>query len=85
MSYLDALKRHRKGHGLTQDEVASHLGIGRTSYVNKKRGKQAISADELMLLAELYDVGLDELTGRSAPEPVPTYEVYGEMQWKRTA
>lgn len=72
------LKRYRKARGLTQEEVASAIGIPTKTYQNYEREVREADSDVLCALADLYDVSLDELVGRTAIPPVETAR-WGEM------
>ena len=63
----------RHSAGFTQQQVASQLGISQPSYALWERDDVAIRPDQLRKLAEILDVGVDELLqgrksrGRSGP------------------
>lgn len=59
------LKEYRGKKGLTQEAVASRLGIPKKTYQNYEREVREPSTDILCALADLYDTSLDELTGRA--------------------
>lgn len=66
------LKRLRQDHGLSQQEVASYLGIRQQSYSAYESGLSFIQVDQLVQLARLYNVSVDFITGASnlhAPFP----------------
>lgn len=65
------LKRYRKARGLTQEEVASEIGIPTKTYQNYEREVREADSDVLCALADLYNVSLDELVGRST---IPSVE-----------
>ncbi|MGY6204234.1 helix-turn-helix domain-containing protein [Paraburkholderia strydomiana] len=66
------LKQRRKEAKLTQDELASRIGLGRTSVTNIELGRQPVS---LQLLYELADaIGTDPvslLPSRRRMSPLP--------------
>ena len=66
------LKEFRKQKGMTQEEVAEHIGIPKKTYQNYEREVREPNTDVLSALADLYDVSLDELTGR--------FDVSGSVQ-----
>ncbi len=50
---------------LTQGEVAQKVGLSSTGYGNIETGKSVPSLETLIKLADLFNVSLDYLTGRS--------------------
>lgn len=65
MSVLsDRLKEERKKAGLTQEEVAKHLGITRPAYTQYETGKTQPSLETAGKLANLYKISVDYLIGR---------------------
>lgn len=50
----DRLREAREYLGLSQDEVAKHLGIPRTALTNIEAGQRRVDALELKRLADLY-------------------------------
>ncbi len=59
------LKECREAAGLSQKEVAITLGIRAPSVSNWERGKTNPTHENLMQLANLYNVSVDYLTGRT--------------------
>jgi len=57
----ERLKTLRKGAGLRQEDVAAHLGMGRTTYLYIEAGVRSPDADELVKLAALYKVSVEEM------------------------
>lgn len=55
----------RKRAGLSQGQVAAMLTLHRPAVSEIEAGRRAVSAEELGRLAEIYDVELDWLLGRS--------------------
>lgn len=55
----------RTAHRLTQEEVASHLGITKAAVSKWECGQSMPDISMLPLIAELYGVSIDELFGRS--------------------
>ena len=49
----------------TQRQVAEVLGISQPSYIRYENGKAEPSLENLVKLADLYDVSIDYLCGRS--------------------
>lgn len=63
--YLQRLKDMREDSDMSQVNVAAHLGIQQTVYSRYERGERAIPLKHLIKLAELYNVSLDFLCGRT--------------------
>lgn len=55
--------RHR--HGLTQEEVAEIIDVGRTTYAMYEQGHREMDYALLIRLANYYKVSLDYLFGRT--------------------
>jgi len=51
----------RKVQGLTQDDIASYLGLSRVQVSHYERGERNISVTDLNKLSELFGVELSEL------------------------
>ena len=69
----------RTQHRMSQEEVASQLHVSRQAVSKWETGKGAPDTTTLITLADVYDVSLDELVGRTPEEPqglVPDMEVY---------
>ncbi|WLG56733.1 helix-turn-helix transcriptional regulator [Pseudomonas extremorientalis] len=63
----DRLRRAREYMGLSQDEVASVLGLPRPSVTNMEQGARKVDAIELNKLAKLYRRTLDYLMTGTEP------------------
>ncbi|MCA3245273.1 MAG: helix-turn-helix transcriptional regulator [Azospirillum sp.] len=59
----ERLKEARKLAGLSQGHVAKMLGLHRPSVTEMEAGNRRVSADELVKLAEIYDVSVAWLLG----------------------
>jgi len=57
----EKLKKMRLESNKTQDEVATYLGIGRTTVVNYEHGRIKPTLENIRKLAELFDVSCDYL------------------------
>ncbi len=55
------LRESRMARGLTQDEVAGHLGVTRPVVSKIEAGNKLINSIELLNLAELYGVAVDQI------------------------
>ncbi len=54
----------RKLNHLTQRDVASYLGISQPSYIRYENGGAEPTLENLVKLADLFDVSVDYLLGR---------------------
>lgn len=63
--YFQRLRDMREDADLPQKAVAAYLGIQQTVYSRYERGFQTIPLHLLIRLADLYNVSLDYLTGRT--------------------
>ena len=64
MKFCDRLKELRKSSSFTQKLLAEKLGVSLTAYQYYESGRNAPSLDNLILLADLFNVSLDYLVGR---------------------
>lgn len=58
------LKELRQKKGLTQQEIADLVHVNRVTYTNWEKGKREPSFENLVKLADLFEVSLDWLFGR---------------------
>lgn len=65
---MNNLKFFRKKKNLSQAAVAEALGLTPTAYGHYETGRRTISPENLAKLADLYEVTIDELMGRSPAE-----------------
>lgn len=63
--YLQRLRDLRKARKLTQIEVARCLNISQRYYSDLENGKRSLSAENLLLLANLYEVSTDYILERT--------------------
>lgn len=61
------LKQYRKSKGLSQEKIAEMLGVSRQAVTKWENGQTTPSSDNLIALADLYQVSLDELLGKPHP------------------
>jgi transcriptional regulator with XRE-family HTH domain len=59
----EKLRQAREYLGLSQDEVARHLGVQRTALSNIESGQRKVDAIELKNLADLYRQPVSHFTG----------------------
>ncbi len=64
------LKQCRKEKGLTQREVAIYCDITEKAYQNYELMTREPRLDVLIKIADLFDVSLDYLAGRTDKRPV---------------
>lgn len=62
--FRERLLEQRKLNKLTQIDVAGYLGISQPSYIRYEQGKSEPSYENLVKLADLFDVSIDYLLGR---------------------
>ena len=75
----DRLVELRKEHKLSQEALAEKLGLSRQSISKWERAEASPDTDNLIALAEVYGITLDELLGKNEPkaektEPQPTHQ-----------
>lgn len=58
----------RKSRGMTQEAVATAVGLPMTTYRNYERGDRQAPIDVLFSLADLFDVSLDYLMEHDVTE-----------------
>lgn len=68
MTLGERLKERRLAHELSQEQVAERLGISRQAVAKWEGNHTSPSADNLLALADLYQVSLDELAGRKVED-----------------
>lgn len=82
----------RKRRGISQEELAERLGVSRQAVSKWERGEAAPDTDNLIALADLYCVSLDQLLGRSVPtaidpidpaDPLPNGSFFDQKKEKK--
>ena len=58
---MRGLKYHRVTNDLTQGQVAEHLGLTQSSYSKLERGTTRLHAMQMLKLAKLYRIKVEEL------------------------
>ena len=58
----ERLRKLRKYMGLTQEQVAEILSVGRDAILRIEKGDRKIDLQELMNFSKLYNISIDELT-----------------------
>ena len=59
------LKEQRKLYKLTQRDMALRLGISQPSYIRYENGSSEPSQENLVKIANIFDVSTDYLLGRA--------------------
>ncbi|MDE5978204.1 MAG: helix-turn-helix domain-containing protein [Turicibacter sp.] len=79
----NSISKVRKEAGLTQQQVANHLNVVRTSISNWENGTRTPDAEILVKLAELFNVSVDYLLGKqTTPKNKtanPTVPIFQEL------
>lgn len=70
MTLGERLKMYRTQKGLSQEKIAEMLDVSRQAVTKWEAGQTTPSSDNLIALANLYDVSLDELIGKNENEIV---------------
>ena len=60
----ERLRKLRKYMGLTQEQVANILGLGRDAIIRIEKGNRKIDLQELINFSKLYSISMDELTAQ---------------------
>lgn len=71
-NYYRRLRDLREDHDLTQEQVASYLGMKQSQYSRYERGVRDLPTDVLIRLARYYKTSADYLLGMTnckAPYP----------------
>ena len=63
--FEERLKEQRKLYGLTQREIAERLGMSQPSYIRYENGTAEPSQENLVKIADIFDVSVDYLLGRA--------------------
>lgn len=58
----------RKEHNIRQEDLARVLGIDRTAYNAYEKNRSRISVEKLCMLADIYNVSIDWILGRTEKE-----------------
>ena len=63
--FQERLLEQRKLNSMTQTQVANFLGISQPSYIRYENGGSEPSFENLVKIADLFDVTIDYLLGRT--------------------
>lgn len=58
----ERVRKLRKYMGLTQEQVAEILGLGRDAILRIEKGERKIDLQELMNFSKLYNISMEDLT-----------------------
>ena len=65
----ERLQKIRKEHGYSQEQLADELGVSRQAVSKWERGEASPDTDNLIALARLYSISVDNLLFDSSSEP----------------
>ena len=65
------LRSAREAAGLSQGQVARKMELHRPAISEIEAGRRRVSAEELVVFAELYGVSVEWISGAQSPEPDP--------------
>ncbi len=63
MNYSQRIRDLREDNDLTQEDVAKILGTSRSYYGRYERGLHPMTADQIKILAQYYNVSSDYILG----------------------
>ena len=66
--FSENLKRFRKQKKLTQEELATRLGVIRATYWAYEKGSIMPPYDKIAQLADIFETSIDELMGRDVED-----------------
>lgn len=85
MTFIDNIRQLREQASKSQQDIADAIGIARATYASLEAGRRAPNLDEMMALAEYYQIAPSELIDNAAgivSEPTTEYtrpEVEGSI------
>ncbi|MBU4292585.1 MAG: DUF4065 domain-containing protein [Actinobacteria bacterium] len=62
------IQQQRARHNMTQEHLASELGMSRPTYIQIEHGKREITVNEAKKLAETFNMALDDFLAGREPE-----------------
>lgn len=63
------IRKARRDAGLSQQALADHLNVWRTTLIAMEQGRRRVQVDELTKIAEVCGISLEELTGGEVETP----------------
>lgn len=79
MQFYQKLSELRKSAGLSQEELATKVGVSRQTVFKWESGLSSPSMDNILVLCRLFSVSADELIGNTPPKE--TKEKYRRYQF----
>jgi len=64
-NFSQSLKQHRTSSGLTQKQMADKLKMTKNAYQKYELNTREPNIDNLILIADILEISLDELVGRN--------------------
>lgn len=77
--FIENLIKLRKSRKLSQDDIAERLGISRPAYGRYEQGSAEPTINNLIVLAEMFDVSVDFLVGKPYEEIRVTNDTSGKL------
>ena len=68
MNFSDNLKKIRKEHNLSQEQIAEQLGVSRQSVSKWESGQAYPEMDKMLQLCRLFNLNIDELLNQDIKE-----------------
>ena len=69
---LKRLRDLREDHDLTQADIAQLLHVSSRTYARYESGERSIPLEQLIRLANYYDLSVDYILGRTNKKPINT-------------
>ncbi len=67
---LKHLRKNNPNVRMTTDDIASKLGVSRSTYTGYELGRRAPNGDKLKRLAEIFNTTVDYITGKDTSSSV---------------
>lgn len=77
----DFIHKQRKRRLITQRDLASELGLSRSTYVQIEHGRRELKVSEAMKLAEIFDMSVEDFLNERE-HPSPAIEIKGSRKKK---
>lgn len=65
MHYHERIKELREDNDKKQEEIAEAIGTSQSYYAQYENGKRSIPFERVVQIAEIYNVSLDWIAGRT--------------------
>jgi transcriptional regulator with XRE-family HTH domain len=69
MSLAENIKSIREENGLLQKDVATHIGVDKSTYSKIEKGTREVTVSELQKKAQLFNISLDQLVNYDGNMP----------------